>query len=402
MRKLNIPKTLLLGFGFFAISITWAVYNSFMPKILSNYIAKASLIGIIMTIDNWFGLFIQPAVGILSDKTNTRFGKRMPFIMVGMPLGIIFIILLSMSTSLKTIIIFLVLTNLSMSIFRSPVITLMPDITYPENRSMANSIINFMGGIGSVIAYFIGAKLWDKDPRYPFFLAATLMAISFIILFTFIKEKRDTIFYQEKQEFKKQSLIKSFKETKDKTSVIFLLGAILFWFIGFNGIETFFSLYGENYLGISISASTLSFTFISLAFLIFAIPAGIIGTKIGKGKTIKIGIVGMTICFIIVYFLRDINIIRIVFVLAGINWALININSYPFVTDMAPEGKTGAFTGFYYLFSSLAAIISPPILGGVIDTIGYRYMFGFATIFFILAFISISFVKQGKLKSNLD
>lgn len=394
MKKLNIPKTLLLGFGFFAISVTWSVYNSFMPVILRNFIKSASIIGFIMTIDNWFGLFVQPGVGVLSDHINTRFGRRMPFILIGMPLAIIFIILLSMSGSLKTIIIFLVLTNLSMSIFRSPVIALMPDITYPENRSMANSIINFMGGIGSVIAYFVGSKLWDKDPRYPFFLAAFLMTMSLIILFSFIKEKRDVLNYETSEEPKKQNFIQSFKNTGNKRNVFFLLGAILFWFMGYNGIESFFSLYGKEYLGISVSAATISFTFISLSFLVFAIPAGIIGTKLGKGKTIKIGILGLTACLIIAYFVKDINIIRGLFVIAGINWALININSYPFVTDMAPMGETGTYTGFYYFASSAAAILSPPILGGIIDAIGYRYMFSFSAFFFVLAFISISQVRN--------
>lgn len=393
MKKLNIPKTLLLGFGFFAISVTWSVYNSFMPIILRNFIKSASIIGFIMTIDNWFGLFLQPGVGVLSDHINTRFGRRMPFILIGMPLAIIFIILLSMSGSLKTIIIFLVLTNLSMSIFRSPVIALMPDITYPENRSMANSIINFMGGIGSVIAYFVGSKLWDKDPRYPFFLAAFLMTMSLIILFSFIKEKRDVLNYETSEEPKKQNFIQSFKNTQNKKNVFFLLGAILFWFMGYNGIESFFSLYGKEYLGISVSAATISFTFISLSFLVFAIPAGIFGTKLGKGKTIKIGILGLTACLIIAYFVKDINIIRGLFVIAGINWALININSYPFVTDMAPKGETGTYTGFYYFASSAAAILSPPILGGIIDAIGYRYMFSFSAFFFVLAFISISQVR---------
>lgn len=394
MKKLNIPKTLLLGFGFFAISVTWSVYNSFMPVILRNFIKSASIIGFIMTIDNWFGLFVQPGVGVLSDHINTRFGRRMPFILIGMPLAIIFIILLSMSGSLKTIIIFLVLTNLSMSIFRSPVIALMPDITYPENRSMANSIINFMGGIGSVIAYFVGSKLWDKDPRYPFFLAAFLMTMSLIILFSFIKENRDVLNYETSEEPKKQNFIQSFKNTGNKRNVFFLLGAILFWFMGYNGIESFFSLYGKEYLGISVSAATISFTFISLSFLVFAIPAGIIGTKLGKGKTIKIGILGLTACLIIAYFIKDINIIRGLFVIAGINWALININSYPFVTDMAPMGETGTYTGFYYFASSAAAILSPPILGGIIDAIGYRYMFSFSAFFFVLAFISISQVRN--------
>lgn len=151
-----------------------------MPKLLSNFIVSSALIGFIMTIDNYLALFIQPAVGMYSDRINTRFGKRMPFLMLGMPLAAIFVTLIPNNTNLKTMIIFLVLMNLSMSIFRSPVVALMPDITYEENRSKANSIINFMGGIGSLVAYFVGSLLWDKNPAHPFYLAAVLIHVSTI------------------------------------------------------------------------------------------------------------------------------------------------------------------------------------------------------------------------------
>lgn len=395
MNRVNYNKTFLLGFGFFAISITWAVYNAFMPVILGNFIKSATIIGIIMTIDNYFALFLQPAVGIISDKIDTRFGKRMPFIMVGMPLATIFIILLANYTNLTTLIIFLVCMNLSMSIFRSPVVSLMPDITHEENRSMANSIINLMGGIGSVIAYFVGAKLWDKNNAYPFYLCAILMFISFIILFNFIKEKRDVIAYN-REEKSKIGFIEGIKSTGGTKNVLFLLLAILTWFIGFNGIETFFTLYGKNFLRISTSTAAISFTFISLAFLISAVPAGIIGTKFGKHNSIKIGIAGMISCFIIIFFLKSILAIRIIFVFAGLFWALININSYPFVTDMAPNGQLGTYTGLYYLFSSLASIVSPPLLGFIIDLTGYKYMFLYPVVFYSLAFIFIRNIKIKK------
>ena len=395
MNKVNYNKTFLLGFGFFAISITWAIYNAFIPKILSNYIESTTVIGFIMTIDNYFALFLQPTVGILSDRVNTRFGKRMPFIMVGMPLAVIFIILLANYTNFVTLIVFLVCMNLSMSIFRSPVVSLMPDITHVENRSMANSIINFMGGIGSVIAYFVGSILWEKNNAYPFYLAAILVFLSFVILFNFIKEKRDVINYNMEVK-QNMGLIEGIKAIPNKKQTILLLLGIMAWFIGFNGIETFFTLYGDKFLGVSVSSAALSFTFISLAFLIFAIPAGIIGTKAGKKTTIKIGIAGMILCFIIIFFLRSIILIRIMFIFSGIFWALININSYPFVTEMAPEGQLGTFTGFYYLFASLASIISPPLLGLIIDVTGYKYMFLYPAFFFTLAFIFIFNMKAYK------
>lgn len=392
MRKLNYRKTFLLGFGFFAISILWSVYNAFMPKILSRYIASAALIGFIMTIDNYLALFIQPYVGVMSDRIDTRFGKRMPFIIAGMPLSIVFVILLANYKSFAMLLTCLILMNLSMSIYRSPVIALMPDITYPEHRSKANSIINFMGGFAAVIAYFVGSILWDKNQKYPFYLAASLMLISFIVLLKFINEKRDVISY-EKNEDEKKGFFENIRKEGLKRNTVLLLFAICSWFIAYAGVEAFFTLYGEHHLGISVSAAAISFTFISVSFLIFAIPAGIIGTKIGKKKTILLGIIGLIAGFGILMFLKNINAIRIVFIFCGFSWALININSYPFVTDMAPKGHIGTYTGLYYFASSLAAIVSPTLLGGVIDLIGYKYMFTYGTIFFIIALLFLINVK---------
>lgn len=398
MNKLNYKKTFLLGFGFFAISVMWSIYNPFVQKILSNYISSTAIIGFIMTIDNYFAIFIQPAVGTISDRINTRFGKRMPFIMIGMPLAFVFIILLANYTGLWTLILFLVLTNLSMSIFRSPVISLMPDITHKENRSKSNGIINFMGGIGAVVAYFIGSKLWDMNQKYPFYLAAGLMLISFIVLFIFIKEKRDVIEYEKNE--KKVGLFEGFNTIMKTKNVRSLLFAICSWFIAYQGIEALFTLYGENYLGLKTSVVTSSFTFISLSFLIFAIPAGIVGTKLGKKKTISFGVFGLMLSFLIIAFLKDIWLIRGMFAICGFFWAMININSYPFVTDMAPKGQIGIFTGMYYLFSSIAAIVSPPLLGLIIDLIGYKYMFFYGTIFLAAAFLFIRNINEHSLDNN--
>ncbi|KQL33778.1 MFS transporter [Bacillus sp. FJAT-25509] len=393
MTKLNYKKIMLLGFGFFAISLTWSVYNAFMPKLLSDYIKSSALIGFIMTFDNYFALFLQPAVGMYSDRLDTRFGRRMPFLMIGMPLAAIFTFLIPVHKTLFMLIFFIVFMNLSMSIFRSPVIALMPDLTRVEQRSKANSVINFMGGIGALIAFFIGSILWDLNKGFPFYLAGFLMLVSFLILFFFIREKRDVLNYEQAEE--KVKLREGFRSAIQNKSVLFLLLAILSWFTGFNGIETFFTRYGEVYLGVKVSAAAFSFAFISLAFLIFAIPAGFIGTKIGKKRSILIGIFGIMIGFIVLFFLKDLLYIRIVFLVMGCFWALVNINSYPFLAEMAPIGFIGTFTGLYYLFSSIANIISPPFLGAIMDLIGFKFMFLYG--FF---FITVSFFMMLKVKDN--
>ncbi|MEG0773456.1 MFS transporter [Clostridium sp.] len=394
MEKLNYKKTFLLGFGFFAIAITWSVYNAFMPILLGKYIVSSALIGFIMTVDNYLALFIQPAVGIFSDRIDTKFGKRMPFLMVGMPLAIVFTFLISKHTSLATLILFLLLMNLSMSLFRSPVIALMPDLTHEKNRSKANSIINFMGGIGSLIAFFIGSILWGFSSSYPFYLASFLMLVSFVILFIFIKEKRDVLQYKTSEE--KIHIFKGLSNGLKNKNTRLLLFAVCSWFIGYNGIETFFTRYGEKFLGVLPNVASMSFSFMSLSFLAFAIPAGIVGTKIGKKKAITLGISGLILVFLVLANLRSILFIRIAFLFAGFFWAMININSYPFVAEMAPAGYIGTYTGLYYLFSSIAAIISPPLLGAIMDTIGYKFMFYYGSVFFILAFFFINMVKSEK------
>lgn len=391
MKKFNYGKVFLLGFGFFAISITWSVYNSFMPLLLGKFIESSTIIGFIMTIDNYLALFIQPMVGAYSDEVNTRYGKRMPFIMIGMPIATVFIFLIPQHFNLWTLITFLVLMNLSMSIFRSPVVALMPDITPKEKRSKANSIINLMGGIGSVIAFLVGGILWKYNNGYPFYLASGLMILSFIVLFNFVKEKRDVLYYEKSE--KNVGFFEGLANGLKNPATRNLLLAICCWFIGFNGIETFFTRYGTKFIGATESASAISFAFISISFLIFAVPAGIIGTKLGKKKTIILGIIGIIAGFIVAAFLRDLWAIRAVFIVLGIFWAFININSYPFVAEMAPLGLIGTYTGLYYLFSSIANIISPPLLGGVIDIIGYKYMFLYGTLFFALALFFISRVK---------
>lgn len=385
MNRMNYKKTFLLGFGFFAISITWSVYNSFMPKLLGNFISSSALIGFFMTVDNYFALLIQPTVGIFSDRLRTPLGRRMPFVLIGMPLAVVFTFLIPQHTSLLTLVILLVSMNLSMSLFRSPVIALMPDITHRENRSKANSIINFMGGIGSLLAFFVGSLLWDLGTGYPFYLAAGLMLVSCVVLLLFIREKRDVLEYEKAQE--KVNLLRGLQQAFQSASTRRLLLAICLWFMGFNGIETFFTRYGEKYLGIAVNAASLSFSFISLSFLVFAIPAGLIATRFGKRKTISVGLAGLVLAAFGAAFLKSILLIRILFLVMGLFWALININSYPLVAEMAPEGYTGTYTGLYYLFSSIAAIVSPPLLGGIMDLIGYQSMFFYSALFFLVSLL---------------
>lgn len=397
---LNYINTFLLGLGFFCISITWSLYNSFVPIFLNKYISSAFTIGVIMTFDNIAAITLQPFFGALSDRTNTKFGRRMPYLLIGIPGSAAFFFLIPFEFNLVSLIVIVMCFNISMSVYRAPTIALMPDLTPSPLRSKANGIINFMGGFGALLAYFAGSRIYDYDKSMPFTATSIIMLAAVFVLYKTIKEPSAPA----PEEDERSGILAAFKEIiadPDK-SAVFILFAIFFWFIGYQGVEALFTLYGVKYLGIKESAAALTLGFFSFSFLIFAIPSGIIATRIGRKRTIKIGLGGLMVIFAAILFSKNITAIRIFMLIGGAFWAFVNINSYPMVVEMTTEKKIGAYTGLYYFFSSMSAILGPPLFGKVIDLVGYGVLFIMALCFFLLAFICITYVKKGEYKTIIQ
>lgn len=386
--KLDMKKTFILGLGFFGINLLWPVYNAFVPIMLEQYTAKATLIGLIMTIDNLFAVIFQPIFGAMSDRTRTRFGRRMPYILIGMPISAILFSLIPYAKSLTTLMLTIIIMNFTMSIYRAPTVALMPDVTPSTLRSKANGIINFMGGLAAVIAYLFGGLLYRANPSYPFHLSSIIMIMALFILFIFIKENTN---YTIEKKVKEKN-----KDVGKTRSLIFLLFAVFFWFAGYNAVETFFSLYAQYVLNIEPSMASILLSIFSASFLIFAIPSGYIGTKLGRRKTILIGIIGVFVTFIPLIFVKTVPLILTLFIVGGFFWALININSYPMVVEIAPKGGVGTYTGYYYFFSASSAVLSPILFGFIKDIVGsYGILFFYSVISFAIALICMSVVKHG-------
>ncbi|WP_334074876.1 MULTISPECIES: SLC45 family MFS transporter [Paenibacillus] len=391
-------KTWLLGLGFFSISLTWALYNAFVPLFLDDYLTSAALIGFMMTIDNYFAMFLQPWIGHRSDKTHTRFGRRMPYLLIGMPLGAVFAVLIPFHTGFVTLVLFMMLMNLSMSLFRAPTVALMPDITPEKQRTRANGIINFMGGIGSVLAFGVGSKLYGIGSYVPFLFAGITMLVCMLVLKAVIKEP--VLLEADAASANPASPVR-IKDQLDKTT-LFILGAIFFWFVAYQGVEALFTLYGTKHAGMSDSEASFSLTFFSLAFLVFALPSGWLGAKFGKKKIIMIGVGGLFLVFGSVVFVESVLLLRVLLIVGGIFWACININSYPWVISAGKEESIGTRTGIYYFVSSLAAIVSPPLLGWVIDTFGYPALFISASTGLLLAFLCLLGAGAGERVNGHD
>ncbi|MGB9795635.1 MFS transporter [Fervidobacterium gondwanense] len=366
--KFSFKRLLLLGFGFFGISLLWPLYNSYVPIFLKDFNLSSTLIGFVMTIDNIFAIIMLPLLGVLSDQTRTRLGRRMPYILVGAPLAAITFSLIPLTRSwqlLWLMMLNIIFMNFFMALFRSPVIALMPDITPSEYRSQANGVINFMGGVGALLAFFAGKPLYDKNYALPLYVGAIVMVFSQMLVVLFIKEdEKYRIKTGEKIKFEnvyKKTMVELSENLKDvfkskEKSLLMMLLSILLWFIGYNGLETFFTSYAKFQMGIKESTGALVLGFFSLTFMLFAIPAGFIGSKIGRKKTMTIGLI-VVLAILVGVFVSSLviedpglltKVFFVLFALGGFGWAMVNVNSLPTIVDMTVEEKVGGYTGLYY------------------------------------------------------
>lgn len=416
-QKFKYGKLFLIGFGFFGVSVLWSLYNTYVPILLSQkFSLDAAGIGFFMSLDNIAALFIQPPVGAWSDRVRTKMGRRLPFIMVGAPIAAIAFGLVPLADSLPLFVACTVTTILAMAFWRTPVVALMPDVTPSKYRSQANGIINFMGGLGLVLGTSIGAVLVKQNQAYPFWFGSLLVLMAAILVLVFVREPK---VYEDNPNEEKPNVWKSLKDlfTSKHGDAIRIFLAIMFWFIAYNAIEAFLSLYGVNYLGLDESGAGRLITSVGASFLIFAIPSGFIGGKLGRKNTISIGLSIMIAVLLSVFFipketllhsygsvpmLGDFMNLTILLLLAGIGWSFININSLPMVVDLTDASQIGTFTGLYYLFSTLAAILGPNINGWIVKLTGNNYasIFVIGPIFMAAALVMIIGVHSGEAKAT--
>lgn len=422
--EFKYSRIFLLGFGFFGVSIIWSLYNAYIPIFLQDtFKMSRTVTGFVMTIDNLFAVLLLPFLGALSDKTRTRFGRRKPYILLGAPSAALMFALIPVARAYENLALFMgtiILMNFFMALFRSPVIAFMPDITPSEKRSQANGVINFMGGVGALLAYFGGKVLYDMNYAYPFFAGAAIMLLANLLVVLFVPEPEEYRVPGEKISLRKllsETSRKSFGELKEnlkdvfashEKSLLFILLSIFLWFVAFNSVETFFTSYAKYHLSIEESTGAFMMGVVSLSFMLFAIPAGLLGGRIGRKKTITAGLILVSAAMLIAYFLGETSkpessaltdpvVLKfmVLFFFGGIGWAMVNVNSLPMVVDMTTEEKLGGYTGLYYFFSQAANLVAPPLAGAFLDVIGYKTLLPFAVVFFLLAAITMQFVRRG-------
>ena len=421
--KFDIKHTFLIGLAFFTTGISWSLYNTRVSQQLDDYFAgfvlAGLIVGILMALDNLIGVFIQPIMGTVSDNTRSKYGRRMPYIIIGVICSAIFFALIPTgflpAGSLPILLIWMFFFGLSMGFYRSQAVSLMPDFVKPQHRSKANAIINIMGGIGAIVAYTMGYLSGVLGLQMIFIIASIIMVVALVVLVLTVKEK-DAYSYKllletEAKEGKikekkdKVGLLNSLKDIfhEEDKSTLFILLAIFAWFIGYQGLEAFFSIYaatGPNgILNQTDAFAAFMFNFVAIPFILAALPLALLASRIGRKKCIQIGLIIMILSMLIGFLFQTLTVTMIILVLFGIGWAFVNVNSIVIVWELAPSiKKIGTYTGLYYFFSVLAAVIGPGIVGGLRDLFGPGSLLLVGLMFFVVAFIFIFFVKRGEVE----
>ncbi len=451
--KLNTKRTVLVGMAFFLISAFWQAYDAIVPLILTNHFGlPQTASGAVMSIDNVLAVFLLPIFGAISDKVHTKRGRRTPFILVGSIVAIVTFIgltfidnyqlsrvigegipslaqgamsddayaeLLRKSALELTIanplpligfIATLLVVLVAMATFRSPAVALMPDVTVKPLRSKANAIINLTGTAGGILVLVLGMVFATSKNHYmqytPYVIAVcAIMLTGLIIFLVSVKEPKWAQEMEEESERLGLEEVPSEDGTARKLSraelrsLLLILASVALWFIGYNSITSKYSVYATNILHFDFN---LTLIIAQAAAIVSYIPVGIVSSKIGRKKTILGGVVILSSAFFIGNFITPSTpevIMYPVFILAGIGWATINVNSFPMVVELARGGDVGKYTGYYYTASMAAQIVAPILSGFLYDLIGMRYVFfAFGTVFVALAFVTMFFVKHGDAK----
>ena len=421
--KLDTKRTVLVGFAFLSICAFWQMYDNLVPLILTNtFHLNETISGAIMAADNVMALFLLPLFGGLSDKCTSRLGRRRPFILFGTLAAICLMLLLPLFADsyhaapgggkIALFICVLGLLLVAMGTYRSPAVALMPDITPKPLRSKANAIINLMGAVGGILYLLITTFLYHvKSETYvsffPLFaIVAGIMGAAMAVVMFFVNEPE---LVKKQQEYDRKHPEDDLTEhtaqgdtlpADVKKSLTFLLVSISLWFVGYNGVSTWFSVYAENIWGMSLGQANTCLTIATGGAILSYIPIGTVASRIGRRKTIRFGALLLSGSFLAAFLLTMAlvgfsPVLYVLFLLVGLAWASINVNSLPMVVEMCKGSEVGKFTGLYYTFSMSAQIITPIVAGWLLRNVSYRALFPYAAVFVFASFLTMGFVRHG-------
>lgn len=425
--RLNYPRTFLLGLAFCGLQILFAIYNAYMPIFLQSgrpgfaegtaveggFGLGAGMTGFIMSLENLAAILILPFIGALSDHTASRLGKRKPYLLFGAPLTALAFAALPLLLG-QPLWLFLLAASVfivAVDVIRTPIIALMPDITPSPQRSQANGVINLMGGVGAVLAFVIGGALFRQSTVAPFLFGAAALVAGCLTVVALVPVPSSLglprppggLLAQARAAAGADSGV--FRELRHLArdpdrSPMLLLAAIFCLFVSYGALTVFFTSFAADTLGVPRGTEAQLLTYFALAIVVFALPAGLAGARLGRRRTMLLGTLVMGLALAGIGLTSNLLLIRVLLVVGGAGWALLGVNALPMVLDCAPEGDqhVGVYTGIYFIATQTADVLGPTMIGLLLDASGrnYRFMFIYVVVALALAALLLARVRRGE------
>lgn len=418
--KLNYKRTLLVGLAFLSICAFWQLYDNVVPLILKNtFDIPDDIAGVIMALDNVLALFLLPLFGKLSDRTHTRLGRRMPYILGGTLAAVVLMNLLPMADRARSLWLFVAalgLLLLAMGVYRSPAVALMPDVTPKPLRSKGNAIINLMGTLGGVFtlaatSFLVTHDATGREDYSALFLAVSILMLAAVVVLLFtIRENRlahevelqnlaaqgEDAAQAQDDETPSSGAGFSSLDPALRRSLILILCSVALWFMGYNAVTTAFTKYVSVQWGYDIKAASQCLMVATVGAVVSYLPVGFLSSRFGRKRVIQAGVLLLAACFgAAALFASFSPVLYGIFALVGAAWAMINVNSYPMVVEISKSGDVGKYTGYYYTFSMAAQIVTPIASGWLLEHVGYYTLLPYAAVMVALSFVTISLTRHG-------
>ena len=369
--------------------------------------------------DNVLALFLLPLFGKLSDRTHTRLGRRMPYILGGTLAAVVLMNLLPMADRARSLWLFVAalgLLLLAMGVYRSPAVALMPDVTPKPLRSKGNAIINLMGTLGGVFtlaatSFLVTHDATGREDYSALFLAVSILMLAAVVVLLFtIRENRlahevelqnlaaqgEDAAQAQDDETPSSGAGFSSLDPALRRSLILILCSVALWFMGYNAVTTAFTKYVSVQWGYDIKAASQCLMVATVGAVVSYLPVGFLSSRFGRKRVIQAGVLLLAACFgAAALFASFSPVLYGIFALVGAAWAMINVNSYPMVVEISKSGDVGKYTGYYYTFSMAAQIVTPIVSGWLLEHVGYYTLLPYAAVMVALSFVTISLTRHG-------
>ncbi len=358
----------LLGAGWFGFQVFWAFHSATMPLFLAGFTNSKFRISLVLGLSGVFGFLVPAIVGSLSDRSASRFGRRTPFVVIGMVGAAVSVLMLARSQSFGEVSVVAGLMYLAVRTAETPYLSLLPDMTPIDQRGTASGVMNLVGSVGLILCFVAGAMLWERSPQGMFVLVAAACVLSTVSGVVLLQEGPGAMGGVTNP----TPVLRGLFEERDAARFLF---AQFFWWLGFWMVSSFLVLFAAEEIGVAEGRSYFVPLVFSLVATVSMLPAGVLGDRYGRKRFLAAMIAAWALSGLVVGLTRSLPDLLVAVGLTGVPFAAVMVVGYAYFLDLIPAKRTAEFVGIGILTGAVAQMLGPLIGGQLIDAIGYRALF---------------------------